>query len=281
MQKSTIIDIITSILFDKITRISNASIAKEIINLEEKKGDAKLSLEIGSTVYEIHKEYVRGTKTNKITIKTRFFRIDESEEGKEIRTELTDEQRIKTNKHIENIIGTFETFCFFNFYLQQREMTFRELSNSKRKTFLYELYGYSFFEILEKKHKDSLKKLEMENKVYEEKHRKLSESDYDREEKALKEKYEQEKEKLKKEKTKIEGLDEKLSELNRSLIGGLNTNNMTEDIECKESEIKKCNSFLKLWENKFDENIYMKIYEIDVFEGNNKKRIAEKKFKII
>ena len=61
--KSTIIDIITSILYDRITRMSNSSIAKELIHVNETKGSAKLLLSIGGSVYEINKTYSRGAKS--------------------------------------------------------------------------------------------------------------------------------------------------------------------------------------------------------------------------
>lgn len=278
--KSTIIDIITCIFYDKITRMSNSSIAKEIIHVDETKGSAKLVLAIGGTVYEINKAYSRAAKSGKITIKTTLFEIDEKHGN---RHELTDEQRIKTNKHIERIIGNYETFCFFNLYLQQREVSFRELSNSKRKSFLYDLYGYAWFESLEKKHKECFKELEIENRVHESKHRELSEWDYNREESNLKKKYQEEKEKVEKEKNEIDLLESQLASLNRSIINFTQANddqsmsvdksNILDSVQKKEKNIHSIEKSLAMWNNKFDENLYKKLlvtnYNIsDVFSNN-------------
>lgn len=281
--KSTIIDIITSILYDKITRMSNSSIAKELIHVNETKASAKLLLSIGNSVYEINKTYSRGAKSGKITIKTTLFEVDQSD-GR--RHELTDEQRLKTNKHIEKIIGSYETFCFFNLYLQQRESSFREMSNSKRKSFLYELYGYAFFEGLEKKHKDCYKDLEIENKVYETKHRALSEWDYDREESKLKEKYEQEKEKFDRDKNEIALLDSQIASLNRSLINFTHENEDNDDddthrsnniltrIKKKEDELHTLEKSLAIWSDTMDEKLYQNVLAInngvttEVFSNN-------------
>ena len=199
------------------------------------------------------------------------------------RHELTDEQRLKTNKHIEKIIGSYETFCFFNLYLQQRESSFREMSNSKRKSFLYELYGYAF-EGLEKKHKDCYKDLEIENKVHETKHRALSEWDYEREEYRLKQKYEDEKEKVDRDKNEIALLDSQIASLNRSLINFTHENEENDDDTHrknniltrikKEDELHSLEKSLAIWSDNIDENLYQHVLSInngvttDVFSNN-------------
>ena len=68
------IDIITSIFYDKITRMSNSSIAKEIIHVRRNKGSAKLLLSIGGTVYEINKAILEQRSLEKSRSKQAFLK---------------------------------------------------------------------------------------------------------------------------------------------------------------------------------------------------------------
>ena len=147
-------------------------------------------------------------------------------------------------------------------------MSFRELSNSKRKSFLYELFGYSWFETLEKHHKDLLKQLEMEYKVYETEYKELSEWDYNREESNLKQKLQEKKEKVAKEKKEIENVESKILLLNRSLInydeeklhnGEEDKISILDNIKKKETKVKSLEKSLETWVGQFDEDLYKKV----------------------
>ena len=158
--KSTIIDIISLLLFDKLTRFPHGqSIPKEVIHFAEKEGYGCIELKIGGDLYNIKKKYKRQTN-GKIKQQTNFYCIKDN-----ISIELTEEQRNKTNQIIREIIGSPDIFIYIHSFLQQREQSFRELTSSNKKKFLNELNGYSWFEKIEKERKENIKKLETKQDV--------------------------------------------------------------------------------------------------------------------
>ena len=160
--KSTLIEIINILLFDKITRFSHgASIPKEVVNFKETKAKGMIELRIGNDLYRIEKKFERQT-SEKIKTSTKFFHIAD---GK--KKELTGEQRKRTNSLIGEIVGKFDSFIYTNMFLQQRENNFRDMTSAQKKKFLYELFGFQWFEKLEKEKKDDLKVLEIEYKQQE------------------------------------------------------------------------------------------------------------------
>ena len=73
--KSSLIDIITMLLYDKLTRYSHgASIPKEVIHFDENKAYGKITLSIGNDIYMIEKNYSRNTN-GKICLKSKLFII--------------------------------------------------------------------------------------------------------------------------------------------------------------------------------------------------------------
>lgn len=170
--KSSIIDIISVLCFDKCTRYANGnSIPKEVINDKEQEGFGSIILEIHKKKYKITKKYKRSSNNMKITQMTKFY-IWEDELS--IWKELTGEQRKKTNQLIENIISSFDMFIFFNCILQVNRQSFREYTMSKKRQFLNTIFGYGFFESLEKKHKTILKELEFNYKLNDEQSKDMS-----------------------------------------------------------------------------------------------------------
>jgi DNA repair exonuclease SbcCD ATPase subunit len=158
--KSTIVEIITFLLFNKITRFSHGnSTPKEIINFSETKASGSVKFKYGKDIYLITKNFSRG-KTGKITITEKFFLIKEND----IKEELTGEQKKETDKFIQNIIGNYDIFIYTNLFLQQREKSFRDLTATEKKKFLYEIFGYNWFETFEKEKKEQLKTISVEEK---------------------------------------------------------------------------------------------------------------------
>lgn len=158
--KSTIVEIITFLLFNKITRFSHGnSTPKEIINFIENKASGSVKFKYGKDVYLITKQFSR-SKTGKISIIEKFFLLEEDGTEKE----LTGEQKKETDKFIQNIIGNYEIFIYTNLFLQQREKSFRDLTTAEKKKFLYEIFGYNWFEKFEKEKRDQLKTLSVEEK---------------------------------------------------------------------------------------------------------------------
>jgi DNA repair exonuclease SbcCD ATPase subunit len=160
--KSTIIDIITFLLYGKITRSSHGnSVPKEVIHSEEKKCRGEIVLSVGSKKFKIVKDCVRNPKTDKIKVTETIFAM-ENDQWKNI----SEEHRKKSDKVIESMLGNFENFCFTNVCLQQREKVFREMTQKDRKEFLYSIFGLDWFEKYRKDLEDEVKSLRGEEKAY-------------------------------------------------------------------------------------------------------------------
>lgn len=162
--KSTIIDIISFLLFGKITRgTSGNKIPKEIINHLEKKAYGEIIFKVGNNRYKIIKNCSR-QKNDVIKIVEQFFVYD----GNQWK-DHSEEHRKKTDKIVESLLGNVESFLFTNICLQQREKQFREMTQKDKKEFLYSLFGLDWFEKYRKDKEDVLKLLKGEEKVYREK----------------------------------------------------------------------------------------------------------------
>lgn len=168
--KSTLIEIISMLLYGKLTRYSHgSSIPKEVIRFGQTTSDGKICIRFGNTLYVITKKFQR-QKTGKIKVVEKFFKLENCKQVSNIDSllkdekciELTGEQRKRTDKEIEKVIGGFSSFIYNNLFLQQNEESFRFLVASKKKKFLFDLFGYSWLEELEKKFKEEYKKISTE-----------------------------------------------------------------------------------------------------------------------
>ena len=139
--KSTLIDILSFMLYGKITRSSHGNtIPKEVIHFQEKTGWGEVGIRLGATRFVLRK--VCSRSQDKIKIVETFYEVDET--GNKL--QLTDEQRKKTDKLVQNMIGGYKSFVYTNLFLQQREESFRDMKQASRKDFLYELFGLDWFE---------------------------------------------------------------------------------------------------------------------------------------
>lgn len=186
--KSSFADIITYLLTGKITRYSHGNtVPKEIINHQQNKANGSVLFKVGSDAYIIEKFFTRGANS-KIKVVQKFYKIGNcmdlySIPLKEILkneqcTELTGEQRKRTDDEIEKVIGNFPYFTYINFLFQQGEESFRNFTPAKKKKFLIELFGYGWIEELEKKKKEKLKQLQITSKTFENKIGSQSESSF-------------------------------------------------------------------------------------------------------
>ena len=162
--KSTLIDILTFLLFGKITRGSHGnSTPKEIIHAKEKSCKGEIHFRVGSQEYKISKVCTR-QKNNKIKIQETLSLWN----GQEW-TNYSEEHRKKTDKVIHSILGGYDSFLFTNVSLQQREKSFRDMTQKDRKEFLYSLFGLDWYDTYRKTQEDQLKMLKGEERVYKEK----------------------------------------------------------------------------------------------------------------
>jgi len=142
--KSSLIDIILFTLFTKFSRSRGTGVSKDIININCTTFSSKLRFKIGSDIYIIHKEGKR-EQSDKIKIhKNEFYK----ENSGEI---LTDEDRKKTDKVINELIGTYDDFIFTNVQLQSRSSSFKEMTDKERKEYLYKVLKLNIWNEIVKK----------------------------------------------------------------------------------------------------------------------------------
>lgn len=150
--KSTLIDVLSFMLYGKITRSSHGNtIPKEVIHFHEKTGWGEVGIRLGSMRYVLRKTCSR--TNDKIRIVETFYETDDAGN----RSQLTDEQRKKTDKVVQSMIGGYKSFVYTNLFLQQREESFRDMKQASRKDFLYELFGLDWFEKYRKAKEDEWK----------------------------------------------------------------------------------------------------------------------------
>ena len=155
--KSTIIDIICFILYNKMAREMNIGkkIAQEIININKREGYGELIIKYGDKRYIFRKEFTRNN-VNKITVKPYIY--EENGNNRILLLNSSD----KVNEMIENIFGKFEDFIFMNIMLQFDNIPFRSMKQMERKDLLNRLLDLEKYEKLEETIKPIYKKIEEE-----------------------------------------------------------------------------------------------------------------------
>ena len=133
--KSSLIDIILFTLFTKFSRTRGTGISKDIINIHCNNFKTKLTFKIGSDKYTILKEGKRELSEKIKITKNEFYKVNEI--GETIL--LTDEDRKKTDKVIQDLIGSYDDFIFTNVQLQNNTNSFKEMTDKERKEYLYKV----------------------------------------------------------------------------------------------------------------------------------------------
>ena len=210
--KSTIIDIILFILFGKFSRNTGLGLSKDIINVNEKTFECRLKFKIGNDQYVIEKKGKR-EKSGKIKITMEeFFKMNGEE--KEI---LTDESRIKTDKIISDYIGSMDEFVFTNIQLQNRDRSFKDMTNKERKEFLFKILKLDIFEKVYKLLNGDIRKVKQDYDYYKKTLGKLDIKTLDEDKKELEEKINSYQEKINGYQEQKEDIDQKNTELYNSL----------------------------------------------------------------
>jgi len=133
--KSSLIDIILMTLFTKFSRTRGTGVSKDIINIHCNNFKTKLTFKIGSEKYTIFKEGKRELSEKIKITKNEFYKVNEA--GETIL--LTDEDRKKTDKVIQDLIGSYDDFIFTNVQLQNNTNSFKEMTDKERKEYLYKV----------------------------------------------------------------------------------------------------------------------------------------------
>jgi DNA repair exonuclease SbcCD ATPase subunit len=133
--KSSLIDIILFTLFTKFSRTRGTGVSKDIININCNNFKTKLTFKIGSEKYTILKEGKRELSEKIKITKNEFYKVNEARET----ILLTDEDRKKTDKVIQDLIGSYDDFIFTNVQLQNNTNSFKEMTDKERKEYLYKV----------------------------------------------------------------------------------------------------------------------------------------------
>jgi len=134
--KSSLIDIILFALFSKFSRTRGTSISKDIINIQANNFSVKLRFKIGGDIYTIYKEGKR-EQSDKIKI-TQNQLLKQTASSPDV-INMTDENRLKTDKIIGELIGSYDDMTFTNIQLQNRNQSFKDMTDKDRKDYLYKI----------------------------------------------------------------------------------------------------------------------------------------------
>jgi DNA repair exonuclease SbcCD ATPase subunit len=155
--KSTLIDILCFALYGRITRQS--TIPRELIHVKKRRFRCHVVFRIGSTEYKIEKWGQLDKKDRLKKIEEKFYEIRDGQTR-----DLTDEDRLKTDrKQIISKIGDMDQFLFTTVCLQNRERSFRDMTQKDRKEFLYGLLHLDWFEDWNKELNQSLQIMKKES----------------------------------------------------------------------------------------------------------------------
>lgn len=167
--KSSIIDIITFMLFSQSARDESSTAPKDIININHNKANGMIVIESCNTKYLIKRQCSRDNKKNGT------FQIRQTMELYKLIAEkgrtnfklfnvqyklvsLTEKDRFDTVKILTNIIGTYENFISTSILLQGNNKTFKLMSNKEKKDFLCQILNIAHFteadEIIKTKYKE-------------------------------------------------------------------------------------------------------------------------------
>ena len=146
--KSTLIDILSFLLFNKITRWAHGiSIPSEVIHSASNKASGTIWVEMAGNgaVYRIVKKLSRAVKTGKITLKVEVYESSGSSEKQERAVHL--EQKRQTDSLLQKQMGTFEDFLFLSVCLQRMDKSsLRDMTQKERKDWFFHHLHLEFME---------------------------------------------------------------------------------------------------------------------------------------
>jgi DNA repair exonuclease SbcCD ATPase subunit/DNA repair exonuclease SbcCD nuclease subunit len=131
--KSSLLDAITYIIFDKCSKTSKA---KEVLNNKQNTFRGKFCFELNGKKYTIERE---GNKLKHGHVKVNVNFYTESEN-------LNGEERSETNKNIRRYLGTYDDFILTAFSLQNDNNNFITKSQRERKDLLSQFMDMTLFE---------------------------------------------------------------------------------------------------------------------------------------
>lgn len=145
--KSSILDILSFVIYDKSTRASKAS---QILNNTKEKFYCKFQFSLNGTEYFIERI---GSKTTSgaVRVDVNFWYYDELGE----KVSLNGEDRDKTNYAIRDLLGTYDDFVMTALSTQYDNQNFVEKSQRDRKELLYKFLDIFIYDDLYKLAKEN------------------------------------------------------------------------------------------------------------------------------
>ena len=239
--KSSIIDIITYMLYTRSARDDNSSNPKDIININNHKSEGTIILESRNIKYMITRKCYRlSKKNNTIDQKMEMFKLilkknlneqelNQYKDNREVKLfkedykiiTLTEKDRYKTVEELEQVIGTYDNFITTSVLLQSNNKTFRNKSNREKKDYLCQILKIDHFSNCEKLVSEKYKSLKQQLLSV----KRIKDSITDERLEDLKKELEElelkmisYRDELNKETDKSEELEKKLEELQKSII---------------------------------------------------------------
>ena len=258
--KSSLIDIILFTLFTKFSRTRGTGVSKDIINIHCNNFKTKLNFKIGSDKYTILKEGKRELSEKIKITKNEFYKINET--GETIL--LTDEDRKKTDKVIQDLIGSYDDFIFTNVQLQNNTNSFKEMTDKERKEYLYKVLKLDIWNNIIKMITDITRPLRNTITFLEKSTENKSRDDYDCKIKGIDDELKALGDAIQQDKLKKEGFVDEMEKLRNNLGPNIGENynvekmemenkSMSDSIKKKRNEISYVSSRIKESEEKLEE----------------------------
>ena len=258
--KSSLIDIILFTLFTKFSRTRGTGVSKDIINIHCNNFKTKLNFKIGSDKYTILKEGKRELSEKIKITKNEFYKINET--GETIL--LTDEDRKKTDKVIQDLIGSYDDFIFTNVQLQNNTNSFKEMTDKERKEYLYKVLKLDIWNNIIKMITDITRPLRNTITFLEKSTENKSRDDYDCKIKGIDDELKALGDAIQQDKLKKEGFVDEMEKFRNNLGPNIGENynvekmemenkSMSDSIKKKRNEISYVSSRIKESEEKLEE----------------------------
>jgi DNA repair exonuclease SbcCD ATPase subunit len=163
--KSSLIDIITYMLFSRSARDESSTNPRDIVNVKSNKANGLLIIESHNTKYMINRIVTRtfSNTTKKYTIRgtLKAYKMIDITDEQNVSTNdcelftlhdkkyklisLTEENRLNTDDVLVSIIGTYDNFITTSVILQGNHKSFKSKSNADKKDFLCQILKLDYF----------------------------------------------------------------------------------------------------------------------------------------
>ena len=152
--KSSLIDIITFMLYSRAARSESNTLPKDIININKVKSCGTLILEVNNIKYMIKKICYRNKNTIEQSMELYKLLNNDNKDNENVYiynneqynlVSLTEKDRYKTTAILTDMIGDYETFITTSVLLQRNIRSFYDMSPKDKKKILYKILDIDYF----------------------------------------------------------------------------------------------------------------------------------------